>query len=411
MAQRVAAGVDHLERGSSPSSTTSPSTASRSSGAMRVTSAGPTMSQPVAALISALPPAWSGCQWVLRIKSSRPQPLRFELAPGSPRRRACRCRRPCRSPRRGSGSRSCRTGRGTGGRQRHGGSFDAAGTSYDGPRSSICRLRTDRRARCAATCWSFATSTPSRWAGRRARRCGAQAGRGLGRRRGRWTCWAWATPPRSWSASPPARRVGRRHAGGAGRGGLAAPEGKNRACLADESRPALPQRPVRPGAGRARAGGGRRPPGALLREVWRVLAPSGRVIVARGRARRPVVPRRAHALRPRPALHPPPARAAGPRGRAGAGRPGRGRSTPRRWRPRSAGPRGSNRPARALWPAAGRADPAGGGQADLRRQAQGRRARGWSIRCRASSPRPRSRPAGCGGKLARLTATAAADAR
>ena len=43
---------------------------------MRVTSAGPTIVQPVAALISALPPAWSGCQWVLKMKS-RPQPAAF----------------------------------------------------------------------------------------------------------------------------------------------------------------------------------------------------------------------------------------------------------------------------------------------------------------------------------------------
>ena len=40
---------------------------------MRVTSAGPTITQPVAFWISALPPAWSGCQWVLKMKS-RPQP-------------------------------------------------------------------------------------------------------------------------------------------------------------------------------------------------------------------------------------------------------------------------------------------------------------------------------------------------
>ena len=46
---------------------------------MRVTSCGPTISQPVAALTAALPPAWSGCQWVLRI-SARGHPVSFNAA-------------------------------------------------------------------------------------------------------------------------------------------------------------------------------------------------------------------------------------------------------------------------------------------------------------------------------------------
>ena len=43
---------------------------------MRRTSPGPTMVAPVAALIASLPPAWSGCQWVLRIRASF-QPVFF----------------------------------------------------------------------------------------------------------------------------------------------------------------------------------------------------------------------------------------------------------------------------------------------------------------------------------------------
>jgi hypothetical protein len=111
VAQRVAADVEHLEPGLAQHHDVAAAT-TRSSGAMRVTSAGPTMVAPVAALTAALPPAWSGCQWVLRIRSSF-QPS-FQLARIASASGVSMQARPGPWPRPSPGSRSCPTGRGTG---------------------------------------------------------------------------------------------------------------------------------------------------------------------------------------------------------------------------------------------------------------------------------------------------------
>jgi hypothetical protein len=80
MAERMPGHVGDLKRRLAQHDRVAATDSTRSSGAMRRTSSGPTISQPVSACIAALPPAWSGCQWVLRIRSSRPQPSRSSSA-------------------------------------------------------------------------------------------------------------------------------------------------------------------------------------------------------------------------------------------------------------------------------------------------------------------------------------------
>src|SRR5687768_12776272 len=64
----VWAGTSITIASTGPSETLSPSRTCRSSVGIRAASAaGPVTRQPVAALISALPPVWSGCQWVFQI--------------------------------------------------------------------------------------------------------------------------------------------------------------------------------------------------------------------------------------------------------------------------------------------------------------------------------------------------------
>ena len=64
----VWAGTSITSASTAPSATVSPSPTWRSSVGMRAASAaGPVTVQPVAALIAALPPVWSGCQWVFQI--------------------------------------------------------------------------------------------------------------------------------------------------------------------------------------------------------------------------------------------------------------------------------------------------------------------------------------------------------
>ena len=136
-------------------------------------------------------------------------------------------------------------------------------------------------------------------------------------------------------------------------------------------RPAVPERPVRPHPDRPRPGGERRGrrPVAGGRAGALALGPDHRGGRGAGRA---LVPRRAHPLRPRPPVHPPPARTAGARGRSRAGGlvPGAVPAAP--GLRSAAGPKGSNRSA----------------------PGSGRGPRGWCC-WRRSSAASRSRPSRC----------------
>ena len=167
-----------------------------------------------------------------------------------------------------------------------------------------------------------------------------------------------------------ARRVVAAMPAAAGRRGLAGRRGATSACLVDEDGPAVPQRPVRPDPGGPRAGGERRSPGPAARG----LAGAGAVGPGdRGGGRR------AAACGPTPRRTP-----------FGHGRPfSRGQLEellreaelepsgwtralyvpPLNW---AAGwAEGFEQTGARLWPRVRRPDPDGGGETDLRRQAQG----------------------------------------
>ena len=96
----------------------------------------------------------------------------------------------------------------------------------------------------------------------------------------------------------------------AGQGALVWPAAGNvLSVLVDEAMLPLPDASVDRLLVRALPGGLRERAGPLLREIWRVLAPEGRLLLIVPNRRGPLGAPRHHALRPRPPLQPRPARA------------------------------------------------------------------------------------------------------
>ena len=245
-------------------------------------------------------------------------------------------------------------------------------------------------------------------AGRRSRGrwCRARSPRPGRRRRARRAGLGYATP---FSTGRPAPAARCRHARRPGRRGVAGRRGQPR-LPADEKALPLPNA-LFDRVLAVHALEESDDPLRVLREVWRVLAPVGPGDPRGHRPPRPVGRRRDQAVRPRPALQPPPARAPGARGRAGAGGldPGALRAAARlRCR---GGPKASSR-GRAAVAALRRRDADGGGQADLRRRAR-RAARPGPWRGRRSSAGPVGGADRIGGlsppRLARMPATQKED--